>query len=604
MVKLTLSARSSRALLAVALFAAPAIASCGGTDVPPPPQKLSVMVYGWGPGEGSSAPRFIDQMPQYEGARSVRLIARDLEADRIVAQEVGQLEQGALRLPELPYERPIRIELEVRDDSERVIATGSSSVLTITDDTPARGVRMFVSPVNEFAPSGALVRNSQDELMFVTSELDTRAADRRDRDAGGSGSVWLGRTGHASALTEDGRVLIVGGTQNILPDSIEGSITMSSVYGDVQIYDPETGYFTDLSWDEERAAPQAMDRDRLGEPRAFHTVTALGGDRFIVAGGYTVRQLGETKQTRPVGSLEFIDLNAPLGERVTSLDDNNQTQLQLALPRAFHRAAYLEQEGKLLLIGGRGQALGVTQAEDEVLSEVEIVDLVNLRVIAQRFDSGVARAGMEVEVLDDKRVFVAGGRNIEEGVLASTQIVEVGASGLSFKPGPSLNQARYDFGMEIIPSSQGRSVVVVGGYTDQQGAVSGSVELGVVDGQAGFSRLSNEALTTARGGLSAVTLPNTGDVMVFGGRDAQSEIVTRAERLQFNGLTGSPVYEVAEGDYGDFYLARYAPSYTLMRTGHVLIFGGIGVERGAMMRQVTFPEAELYNPFDPVGAVR
>ena len=92
--------------------------------------------------------------------------------------------------------------------------------------------------------------------------------------------------------------------------------------------------------------------------------------------------------------------------------------------------------------------------------------------------------------------------------------------------------------------------------------------------------------------------------MVFGGRDAQSEIVTRAERLEFNGLTGSPVYEVAEGDYGDFYLARYAPSYTLMRTGHVLIFGGIGTERGAMMRQVTFPEAELYNPFDPVGAVR
>lgn len=583
---------------------------CGQTDVPPPPQKLKISVVGWGPdGESESTEMtYVDGMPAYEGASQVRVIGTVPADNRIVARELTSVEGGAAKMPALPYDEAMRLELEVLDISNEVIATGSSSVFTITEDTTPQAFNVMMSPINEFSPSVAVYRQGE-ERIIEDSTLDYRVERLRLQDLNSTQPAWLGRVGHGSAVLSDGRVLIVGGTPNVLSGNLDSPITMSSVYGDVQVYDPETGYFTDLNLNEDESAPQSDGKDRLTDARAFHTVTPIGDDRFIVTGGYTVRTLPDgAKQTRPVLSIELINMNAPHGERVVQVTDSIGQTLQLGTPRAYHEAVYVEQgEGDdaklwILLIGGRGRDSGTTQTEDKVISEIELIDLSGLRVIGQRVDTGVPRVDHEVQVLGDGSILIAGGRN-KDGVLASTQLVTFGATSVSVEDGPDLNQARYGFGLELVEGGSGRSVIAVGGYTAADyAAVTDSVELGVANINVGFSLLPSQKLATARGGLESVVLPHSGDIMLFGGRAADGSTVTSAERLRFNGITETPPYERVNGNFGEMRLPRYDATYDYMTNGRVFVFGG--VDQREPMKIIAQDKAELYNPYDPVGEVR
>ena len=539
-------------------------------------------------------------MPLYEGASQVIVKGSIPSENRVIARETASVDGGSITMPQLPYDEPIRLDLEVLDAVGSVLATGASSIFSITEESTPKALRLMLSPINAFAPSKAIFRE-QDMRVVKDSTLDYRVERLRLRDMGSSQPPWLGRTGHAAVPLEDGRVLVVGGTLNVTSGELDVPINMSRVYGDVQVYDPSTGYFTDLNLNEDETAPQPNGADRLIEPRAYHTVTPIGNDRFIVSGGYTVRVLPDgSRQTRPVRDLELIDMRAPHGQRISPVRDSIGQPLQVNLARAYHKAAYLEDQGLLLLIGGRGQEVGTTQAEDEVISEIEIVNIGEQRVVSQLYDTKVARTDHEVLVLGDGSILIAGGRN-EEGTLDSTQIVTVQGSGLTINDGPALKKGRYDFGLELVPGGTGKSVVVIGGFLED-GVASDSVELGVATPAGTFTELPNQKLNAARGGLASMTLPHSGDIMIFGGRDAQGDTIPTAERLRFNGLTNSPPYSFVQGTQGSMIIPRYDASFTYMTNGKILVFGGVDQRREMMV--ITQDTAELYNPYDPVGETR
>lgn len=570
-------------MAAVALAVTLASACGGGGDEPQSVPRLRVSVFGWGPDDTGQV-TFVEGMPAYEEATSVRVRITDPANNEVVAEEQGALADRAVKVPSIEFGEGLRLDLEVLNAFGEVVASGATPAFDFTPEQQGRSLRMMVMPTNEFAPAGSLVSNSETgERTFVQSRLDYRSEIVLN---GGATNVWLGRVGHASVPTSDGKVLIVGGA-DVIPGSAPGTIPkFRKVYGDVQIFDPETGYFTDLSFNEEAQNLRPGGKDRLSDARAYHTVTPIGEDRFLVAGGYT--KLAE--QSRPVRTLELINLNAPAGERVTPVVDSTGTPLQVNAPRGFHQSVFLEDSGQLVMIGGVGES------SEDIRTDIEVVDLAGLRVIEQRYEMNTARTDHAAVGLGDGTIWILGGRNAD-GALASTEVLSLTSSGVAVEPGPEMGEPRFKMGAARIEAQGGTRVVVVGGFTSLDGDVTGSYEIGV-KGFDSFISGPNWALEAPRGGHSLVVLPQTQDVLVLGGQDAARQTITTTERLLFNGLTATPPYDLLSGGIGSFVVPRYGATFTVMSNGQVLVFGGVGEVNDNL---IALDSAEIYNPRDPVG---
>ena len=69
------------------------------------------------------------------------------------------------------------------------------------------------------------------------------------------------RSGHAMAVLPDGRILVVGGTDDL------------AFLSSAEIYDPQSGEWTFIG--------------EMAQPRLSHRATALPDGRVLVSGGFT-----------------------------------------------------------------------------------------------------------------------------------------------------------------------------------------------------------------------------------------------------------------------------------------------------------------------------
>jgi hypothetical protein len=572
--------RSARLLLAAALLLG--FASGCEKEIEPNP-RLRISIFGWGPEDPFNPDQlgFFQGMPAYNGATTVRVSVTDPVRNVILGQQVAPLMGRRVTLPDVSFGAGLRVELEVLDSLNQVLASGSTPRLGLEQGGAFRPLRMWITPANAFAPVGSLVSNAQGQRSLEQSRFDYRGfvpAEGRP--------FWLGRVGHAVAPTSDGKVLIIGGADIIPGAALDAVPNLRQSYNDVQIFDPETGYFTDIGYDERLGIVRPPGQDRLQEGRAWATITPVGDDKFLVVGGYSRDESGSF----PNDNIELIDLRAPEGDRVKLLQNESGTSLvKLRTPRGFHTAVYRAQANQVIVIGGVGAS------STDVLSSVEIIDLNTNRIIAgDAVRMGTARTGHASLLLETGKIWVIGGRNAD-GALASTELISLSELAVTSEAGPSMRQARFDFG--VAPVGQANSVVVVGGFTNTEGAVTGSYELGLLTREM-FETFRNSDLAVARGGLSLVRLPHSADLVVLGGRDASGEAVDRAERMSFGGLGLGAPYEIISDGVGIMYVKRYGAQPTLMTNGRILITGGLGLVDG---QQLALDNAELYNPRDPVA---
>ena len=570
-------------MCAIAALAMGVLAGCGEDPQPSDPKRLRVSLFGWGPGDDGTD-TFVSGMPAYQNAAVVKVRVTDPAAGQVIDEASGEIAERSVRIPEVPFGAGLRLEMDILNGAGEVLASGATPQFDFDETQSSRELRMMVMPLNSFAPAGSVVTGQDNQQTFIQSRMDYRSAFEL---SGGSTEIWLGRVGHAAVPTSDGKVLVVGGA-NVTPGTAPGAIPkFDNVYSDLQIFDPRTGYFTDLSYDETNKQVRADGADRLVDARAFHTVTPIGNDRFIVAGGYNTL----VDVTRPVRSLELIDLNAEPGRRVQPVTDSTGVNpLQTLAPRGFHEAVYLDDSGLLLMIGGIGEG------SEDIMGDIEVIDIANQRVLDQRFPLNTARTDHQAVPLADGSVWIIGGRN-NEAVLNSTEIVTPDGAGFDITPGPTLKQGRYAFSAAKISQGDGTRVVVLGGFTSLEGEPTATYEVGV-KGLPSFVSGPTWAFGKARGGLQAMVLPQTQDILLFGGRDASNNTIGQVERLQFLGLDEPNPYQLLAVDIGSFVVNRRDATFSLMTSGQVLVVGGEGKVRDVF---VALDSAELYNPRDPIA---
>ena len=559
------------------------------TTAAPEAPQLRVDLFGYGP-DATGMVTFVQGLPAYPGAQTIEVRMTDPVAGKELAKVSGSVAQRSIKVPRIDYGQNLRLELEVTNAGGVVLASGATPTFDFEPEGEPRALRVMMAPTNQFSPLGAIYRDPvTGKGNPAPSVLDTNGAFL----LGGSTleNLWVGRVGHAAAPTSDGKVLVVGGayvTQTYRPNAVP---MFRAVYGDLQLYDPATGYFTDLSFDEETRMLRPEGRDRLFDSRAFHTLTPLGNDRFIVAGGYT----NLNGETRAVRTLELINLQAEPGRRVQALTNSIGELIQTFEFRAMHEAVYVPQRQWLVLIGGLGAS------SEEVLDSVEVVDLGNLVLVEERPKMSQARVGHKAVLLEDGSIWVIGGRG-KEGALKGTDIVMTEAGGATTMEGPTMVQARYGMGVSGLETPQGRRVLVVGGYTDAEGGVTATMEVGGLE-LAEFQPVGK--IARARGGLDLVKLPQTGDLMVFGGYDQAQRVVSQAERLSFKGFQNTPPFDLISAGIGEFRTPRYGATYSLMTNGQIMAVGGVArvsVPGSTQTDLLSLDDAEIYNGRDPVPA--
>src|SRR5690554_3790220 len=175
-----------------------------GPDESGPGSSLKIDVYGYGPSENGDS--FVQGMPAFLSANTVRIKITQPRDGRVLATESFLAGDHKGKLPEISYGENLRVDLEVLDTNLTVVASGSTPVFTFDQNTRRQDFRMMVAPAHKSSPVGSLVADRETGLnKLVQSRLDySGAAKEGDRN-------WLGRVGHGMAMTSNGQILIVGG---------------------------------------------------------------------------------------------------------------------------------------------------------------------------------------------------------------------------------------------------------------------------------------------------------------------------------------------------------------------------------------------------------
>ena len=183
-----------------------------------------------------------------------------------------------------------------------------------------------------------------------------------------TGSLATGRTFHTATLLQDGKVLIVGGT-----DATSKSLASA------EIYDPASGTFSPTG--------------SMTDVRSFHTATLLQDGKVLIVGGSSSSSGSGSSGVDPATqSAELYDPSSGTFTKLTA---------PLVAPRALHTATLL-QDGKVLIAGGLDMG-----GSGSLLASAELYDPAT-QTFTKTGDMNHGHAFHAAALLPDGKVIVAG----------------------------------------------------------------------------------------------------------------------------------------------------------------------------------------------------
>lgn len=311
------------------------------------------------------------------------------------------------------------------------------------------------------------------------------------------GPMKQARAGHTatSMRPQNGRrIVVLAGGLSVVNQKVQSSFTL-------ELYDPLTRTFT--------MVPTALE-----EGRAFHSATLLVDGSVLVAGGVRVTEQALSDGPRWDG---LVAASTPLTVVRFTNDPATLTPLanDLDAGRWGHAALRADQQGRVLLVGGRG-------SDGNALASTTIFTPAGA---GGSFSTGpvlaVRRAGVAVARLGDARVLAAGGRSDPDDPATThgtSEIIDLGTGAAS--DGPSSTARAYHTATALT----GGRVLVAGGI-GSDGASRGDAE---VYSESAARITTGGSMTARRAWHAAALLP--GDmVLLIGGADVDG---AAAETLQ------------------------------------------------------------------------
>jgi uncharacterized repeat protein (TIGR01451 family) len=261
------------------------------------------------------------------------------------------------------------------------------------------------------------------------------------------------RSGAASAVLQDGRILITGG------ESSGAALTST------EIYDATDGTFKTAA---------SMKRARFG-----HAAAVLRDGRVLVVGG---------DAAAPAQTAEIYDPSTNSWSLTGGLVDSR-----------IDATATLLNDGRVLIAGGADNNGGV-------LASLEIFDpATNAFTYAGSIVPG--RTGHSASLLRDGRVLIVGGSD-GQAVFNSAEIFD--PDSLSTSPAPALSAARAGHTATTLLDG---TVLIIGGHDDAGDLASAEI----FDPKAGLFSPVESTLITPRRDHAAFALPHNGGVLIVGG---------------------------------------------------------------------------------------
>ena len=291
--------------------------------------------------------------------------------------------------------------------------------------------------------------------------------------------------------------------------------------------------------------------------RSFHTATALGDDRVLVAGGYFDRA--------PISSVDLYDPNADAFSATGSL----------SLGRGFDTATLLE-DGRVLFAGGDPEAWNY---DGPYLASAELYDPTT-GTFSPTGSMSTARNLHTATLLLDGRVLITGGDLSGTQPLADAELYDPTTG--TFSPTGSLIAARaFHTATRLL---DGR-VLIVGGTSDGWVGADFLASAEIYDPTTG--RFTATGPMADKRGSHTATLLLDGRVLVTGGSTSGGT----------TSLASAEVYDPTTGTFaatGPMAAARAYQEATLLADGRVLVSGGDPA--GWIYDGPFLASAEVYDP--------
>lgn len=240
----------------------------------------------------------------------------------------------------------------------------------------------------------------------------------------------------------------------------------------------------------------------------------------------------------------------------------------LATARMFHTATVLD-SGTVLVAGG------VDGFAYDALSSAELYNPAT-GTFTTTGNLNTARIFNTATLLSNGQVLIAGGSDSNWNQIGTAELYNPASGTFTFTG--ALNTARTSHTATVLTSGQ---VLIVGGCDSNGDYITSDAASSELYNRTSGTFVSSGNLNIARDTHTA-TLLNNGQVLIVGGFDSNSNILSSAE-----------LYDPAAGTFtltGSLNVGRAVHTATLLNNGLVLIAGGYDINGNAVA------SAELYNP--------